>query len=1058
MSCFLQHKESLKNVISDMVNLQITNDRREIIDMAKFDAYENKLKAISRKLGFDFETMIEKKEEVVSKFAGRDPKKTRGDEKITIYRAEPINSIFLEIDEARKKLGIYDTKETTNSFFKRLDVAKENNGQISMFYQLNGATRLGPAIEELDRHLLDFISQFGVRSKEFEDLKSRLGVDALGATDVLNKLIWYKTKRNEETIPEEVGHMAVMLMGEKDPIVKTLLKNIELWSEYAEIKEKYLPIYKNEKQVKIEAIGKLIAKALVKNYKAHGLNHTILEKIILKIEEIIRKIIQSTGIGNAMILNERIADHVALNILMGNKSYIADVVEGTKQLNYQKAMLENPFVANTITLFTSKGAHLSGSLALAGQGLNVYREKIKDIDFKVDSIDDYNNLEQVLKSINAVPKHFGWSFKNKGYACFAYVIPRPGHRIEVIKRDKYRGNGYLEEYKVYNQYGNEIDKSIGTIEVDFFVSKYPVDGGDKIFTPWEDIMSGKLSLSPLGDGERMFQRNKDQEDYIVMKPSTYAKSSSAFIYYQLNEQETEEAATLKDLNTELINGFLADFGITATEYASMKEDLGIDSYTASDILTKAIAYQEGESILPEVAYFAFSMLGKNNNKIVSDLRFLIGKWKGYRARFKYHKEVIYQKRGIIPDTKEWRRVINDLCILDFIKENIEDYYKNPKKFEKVRDSRWTKEDFSLWNKLIRFIEKTLAKFSLYFRQAEKKQHLSDLGLSIADDILSRNYTYYDYSLSADSILKNYVDTINSDLFAKKIVEVGQKLKLVLTGSLALRKAGTVYRTVLENIHDIDWVIPYQRSISTNEDIAVYNKIRASQKQAFIKMNNAILKATKQSIKQANEKEVAEMVKGFSWYNDFTKEFPTFKLINGFYGGEHINGESITVQGVIDGEFYESNGKHEKTVEYYTKDPLTKAPVKQSKVVKVSHKKGDLIEGTGYAIDFFVRLTESQEEHENYFKLWKEITIAKLKMGRDKDFRDWKAFIPFVQSQGAYNFNYAGFRHFNYESSQLNMFDDVNGAPKQKTINNKYYFDNQENLHNFEDDSQSNFFC
>ena len=154
----------------------------------------------------------------------------------------------------------------------KVSLWQEKNGldnfpTINTLFQLRDNRISEPAIKELDKYLLDFMKPFGVKTKEFEELKSKLGVDALGATDVLNKLIWYTKNRNAETIPEEVGHMAVMLMGEKHPDVNELLSNIKNWSEYNSVYEKYMPIYKDEEKVKIEAIGKLIAKSLVKNYK-----------------------------------------------------------------------------------------------------------------------------------------------------------------------------------------------------------------------------------------------------------------------------------------------------------------------------------------------------------------------------------------------------------------------------------------------------------------------------------------------------------------------------------------------------------------------------------------------------------------------------------------------------------------------------------------------------------------------------------------------------------------------------------------------------------------------
>ena len=41
------------------------------------------------------------------------------------------------------------------------------------------------------------------------------------------------------------------------------------------------------------------------------------------------------------------------------------------------------------------------------------------------------------------------------------------------------------------------------------------------------------------------------------------------------------------------------------------------------------------------------------------------------------------------------------------------------------------------------------------------------------------------------------------------------------------------------------------------------------------------------------------------------------------------------------------------------------------------------------------------------------------MGREKDFKDWKAFIPFLKSSNNYNFFYEGFRHINWKSNNQN---------------------------------------
>jgi hypothetical protein len=491
------------------------------------------------------------------------------------------------------------------------------------------------------------------------------------------------------------------------------------------------------------------------------------------------------------------------------------------------------------------------------------------------------------------------------------------------------------------------------------------------------------------------------------------------------------------LNEKLVNGFLKDFGITVTEYNDLKEDLGIDSYSASDLITKAIAYKKGQSITPEVAYFAYSMLGQKNNKIRSNLRYLVNKWDKYQERFDYHSKIVKETEGFIDDKRDWQNTVRDRVIIDFLKENIEDYYRAPQPFEKSLDTRWVRgvdkfsaDDYTIWESIVKFIEDILSNFSSKYKSRENQ--LADLGRAIAEEILNENYEYFNYSLGEEQVQKYYNKTIESDPFAKNLVEFGQKdLGLVLTGSLALRKAGSVYRTASETLHDIDWVVPFNlNSSDVNRD--VLEKIYEYQ-QKYIDGVKELSPSSSSYIddvsklKETLTRDCLSEIENFEWFKQFKEKYPTYELLGGFYGGEHGDFESFTVQGVIDPKRYSSFGTHKEIFNSYKKDPKTKAPIVEKKEVLVPHLKGDIVKDTGYVIDFFIRLQDNQEEHENYFKLWKEIMIAKLQMGRDKDFIDWKAFIPYIKSQDSFNFNYSGFRHFNYESSETNALEEA--APK-----------------------------
>jgi hypothetical protein len=495
----------------------ITNDINKILDESAFDDMNYKLTKLAEvKHGLFTDDLLFNKLVTSQKYPGK--VSTGRDLSYTIKFAEANTSLFDELD--------------------RLIKANEEGTLEEPLYQLNNRDLTEP-IQELDTYLLNFLKGYGVKSKQFDELKSKLGVDAIGATDVLNKLIWYTTNRNEETIPEEAGHMLVMLMGENHKAIKSLLDNIENWDDYAAIKKEYLPIYGNEKQVKIEAIGKLLAKALVRNYKIAGLDKTLLAKVLASVKEFIRKLIRSNNLVELMQWNDKIADHIAINILSGNNDYIFKITNTNPSVNYKDALRNNPFANELINIFTSIGYKLTGSLAIAGQGENIYRPSeapIHDIDFTVSSEKEYEKSIKILEMLNAVPYHYGWGSAKKKYKTLAFLIPAKGLKITNVIRDYQRGNGWVTSFDLIDINTNEIVKKTteNHVAMDFFIYKNGVARErPSIFSSVADIYNGKLTLSPLDEDERLFRRPKDQEDYVKHEPINISENLPQFTYYQL---------------------------------------------------------------------------------------------------------------------------------------------------------------------------------------------------------------------------------------------------------------------------------------------------------------------------------------------------------------------------------------------------------------------------------------------------------------------------------------------------------------------------------------------
>ncbi len=641
----------------------------------------------------------------------------------------------------------------------KVSLWQEENGldkfpTVDTLFQLRNERSVESAIKELDSYLLDFMKPFGVRSKEFDELKSKLGVDALGATDVLNKLIWYTKNRNAETIPEEVGHMATMLMGENHPDIKDLLSEIENWSEYQEIYDQYMPIYNNEKQVKIEAIGKLIAKSLVKNYKESGFDKTLLQKAIDVITKFINNMLTATNIGDALQYNSRVADHIALNILVGNKDYIANLKPATEKLDYKKALEGNPFAQKIISFFTSKNMKLTGSIAIAGQGEVIYRssaEPIHDIDFNVNSFDDFASIQEDLMNMNAEPYHYGWDNKQKDYKTFAFLIPKKGFRIEVLERDFVRGNGWITNYNVLNEKGEIVKPtSQNHLAVDFFVYKNGQQANsNSIFKSFADIFFGKLTLSSEGNNERMFKREKDQADYVLSKPRNIVETDKAFRYLQSEDmpasKASEETVAIMRAAAEQMDIDIQDL----LDYAKANPNIDVKNVNGlADLMKGAIAIAQGKedvALVEEIVHLSTAMIEQTNPKLITELISKIDRFKIYKQVLEvYSKKKEYQLANGKPNIRKIKKEAVDKLISEVVIYQSEGSTEYPELMEE-ENRNMIKE---WWNTILDYIRGMYKKSNIDIFQTAGTIVKSGKAGTVADIKTEGVYLQVDSSVKA----------------------------------------------------------------------------------------------------------------------------------------------------------------------------------------------------------------------------------------------------------------------------------------------------------------------
>jgi len=284
-----------------------------------------------------------------------------------------------------------------------------------------------------------------------------------------------------------------------------------------------------------------------------------------------------------------LADKIAKNVLLGNTEYISNLNILNPKLNYNKSVESNPFAKSIIDSFTKRfDITLTGSLAIAGQGENIYRpesEPIHDIDFIVDDKSKMEDIAKFLEESNAIPLHYG--IKGDDYVTMSYSVPKKGYTVEPAKVTSF---GYVDTISLKNEKGEYVQPNAENVmSVDFFV--YNVKSNKTVaeskFTSWQDIYKGKLFLSRLKSGERMFARPKDQLDYVLANPVNRDIELAQFTYLQ-TEDMTASKASKETL--ELIKNAAKQMGVSIQDLADYAKSVGLDTKSINGVsdLTRGV--------------------------------------------------------------------------------------------------------------------------------------------------------------------------------------------------------------------------------------------------------------------------------------------------------------------------------------------------------------------------------------------------------------------------------------------------------------------------------------
>lgn len=432
------------------------------------------------------------------------------------------------------------------------------------------------------------------------------------------------------------------------------------------------------------------------------------------------------------------------------------------------------------------------------------------------------------------------------------------------------------------------------------------------------------------------------------------------IFFQL---PSESQVSSKDIEDKLMS-FVKALNFDVETVDNLKEVTGFDAISAVDLINKVVLYSEEaglENIAKETAYVAYSMLGKKN-KIVTDLRHSITEINNYNEIFAEYKE----KSPNLTDAK-----INELIVIDFIADAIKNNFEIPKDSYINRQSEyWSITGSSVLEKKIKYyLNKIFQEIKKILRVSKlSNQEITDLANDIANDILTGNYQKYQTELEPTQQQVNYNDTIKKDPKAEEIIKNFQKLGIVLTGSLSLREQGSVYRTPEENIHDLDFSIPFDLVKDDIEKGTNYYE-----KALF---NAGIVTG---GVKLSNRQQLQQIYRELAVMKQIKKMYPEFKVTNTFTGDKGL----LTITGKI--------GEH--------------------------------------SIDLFVIDAPDSFENQGGFQNWQSIFSAKIRMGRAKDLLDFFHWKPFNRNKSGKFAEVSGLRHFTFDQS--NVVTEQQGAADQE---------------------------
>ena len=201
---------------------------------------------------------------------------------------------------------------------------------VDNIYHQVQSEQLAERDQAVDKAMTKFLRSIGVKLRNVNAVRDFKGepLSTVAKADMINKVVEIvKEKASLDTLPEEAAHFMVeLLAAEGHPLFYSMMNNITNFGVFREVfeNEKYQELYQGDvNKIKKEAIGKLIAKHIIKNIKKgeSAVNIRRVDSWFTRVLDFIRSIFGRTNPYSEaahIMLNDRVKEYVDLERGFGN--------------------------------------------------------------------------------------------------------------------------------------------------------------------------------------------------------------------------------------------------------------------------------------------------------------------------------------------------------------------------------------------------------------------------------------------------------------------------------------------------------------------------------------------------------------------------------------------------------------------------------------------------------------------------------------------------------------------------------------------------------------------